>query len=350
MLNLKEFRSTELPDEDRIISTWEGQINSPIISILCHTYNHRDYIEDALRGFLTQKTTFPFEVILHDDASTDGTTEIIKEYEERYPRILKPVIQKNNKYSKGVKPTLLSFPHAKGNYIAMCEGDDFWFSDDKLQKQFDLATKNPNIYIFFHPSILFIKNKNKGIINDYGHQEKVIETSALIKKGGGVMPTASLMIHRSIFENLPEWFRAAPVGDYYFQVIASKNGAFYSCNPDSVYRLGTAHSVSKSHREKKGGELKKYFISEIYSLNQLNEFLEKKYESDIRYFQSVVAQNCAVLSLSQKDFSEYSRYIEESWSFYKRRTRSQYLLNLLREKPKLAWILVKIRNVLTKKN
>ncbi|MBJ7302779.1 glycosyltransferase family 2 protein, partial [Marinobacter salarius] len=112
MLNLKEFRSTELPDEDRIISTWEGQINSPIISILCHTYNHRDYIEDALRGFLTQKTTFPFEVILHDDASTDGTTEIIKEYEERYPRILKPVIQKNNKYSKGVKPTLLSFPHA----------------------------------------------------------------------------------------------------------------------------------------------------------------------------------------------------------------------------------------------
>ena len=97
-----------------------------LVSISCLTYNHFPYIRQCLNGFIMQRTTFAFEVLIHDDASTDGTAEIIREYELRYPNIVKPIYQIENQYSKGVKVQLVyNYPRAKGKYIAFCEGDDY---------------------------------------------------------------------------------------------------------------------------------------------------------------------------------------------------------------------------------
>ena len=111
-----------------------------MVSVSCITFNHAGYIRQALDSFLMQKTDFAYEILIHDDASTDGTIDIIKEYEERYPDIIRPVLETENQYSKGISNIsgVFNFPRARGRYIAMCEGDDYWSDPYKLQKQFDL--------------------------------------------------------------------------------------------------------------------------------------------------------------------------------------------------------------------
>ena len=110
-----------------------------MVSIVCEVYNHELYLRDCLEGFVMQKTDFPFEILIHDDASTDKSAVIIREYESKYPSLFKPIYQKENQYSKGVGIWKdIQFPRAKGKYIALCEGDDYWTDPYKLQKQVDI--------------------------------------------------------------------------------------------------------------------------------------------------------------------------------------------------------------------
>lgn len=116
----------------------------PLVSICTITYNHSQYIRECLDGFLMQKTNFAFEVLIHDDASTDGTEEIIREYEAKYPEIIKPIYEKENQWVKGRRGSnVFNFPRARGKYIALCEGDDYWTDPLKLQKQVDFLEGNP---------------------------------------------------------------------------------------------------------------------------------------------------------------------------------------------------------------
>lgn len=118
--------------------------NNPIVvSISCITYNHAPFIRQCLDGFMMQKTDFAFEVLIHDDASTDGTTEIIKEYEARCPDVIKPIYEEENQWVKGRRGSaVFNFPRARGKYIALCEGDDYWTDPLKLQKQVDFLDNN----------------------------------------------------------------------------------------------------------------------------------------------------------------------------------------------------------------
>ena len=111
-----------------------------MVSICCITYNHAPFIRQCLDGFIMQKTDFAFEVLIHDDASTDGTEEIIREYEARYPEIIKPLYEVENQWIKGRRGSkVFNFPRAQGKYIALCEGDDYWTDPFKLQKQVDFG-------------------------------------------------------------------------------------------------------------------------------------------------------------------------------------------------------------------
>src|SRR5690606_28411367 len=115
----------KLKTEKELISNW-GNVIQPIVSICCIAYNQEKYIEKALKGFLAQKTNFPFEILINDDASTDATANIIRDYESRYPNIVKPLYQIENQKSKvksGMNPRF-NYPRAKGKYIALCDGDD----------------------------------------------------------------------------------------------------------------------------------------------------------------------------------------------------------------------------------
>ena len=121
------------------------QGNDVMVSICCATYNHAPCIRQCLEGFVMQRTNFKFEVLIHDDASTDGTADIIREYEAKYPSIIKPIYQTENQYSKGMSiSATFNWPRAKGKYIAQCEGDDYWIDPLKLQKQVDLLESNIN--------------------------------------------------------------------------------------------------------------------------------------------------------------------------------------------------------------
>jgi glycosyltransferase involved in cell wall biosynthesis len=120
-----------------------------LVSISCITYNHAPFIRQCLDGFLMQKTNFDFEILVHDDASTDGTDAIIREYELKHPNLFRVIYQSENQYSKGVKAVNPSFnyPRARGKYIALCEGDDYWTDPLKLQKQVDIFEKYPDTVI-----------------------------------------------------------------------------------------------------------------------------------------------------------------------------------------------------------
>lgn len=130
------------------------EVIKPLVVIECTAYNHEPYIRDALDGFIMQKTDFPFVVIVHDDASTDKTVEIIKKYAAKYPNIILPIYEKENQYSKKngcLGPILRSALHDTGaKYIAICEGDDYWIDTYKLQKQINFLESHPNIIYTCH--------------------------------------------------------------------------------------------------------------------------------------------------------------------------------------------------------
>lgn len=133
----------------------------PVVSIICCAYNHGPYIRQCLDGFMMQKTDFSFEVLIHDDASTDNTAEIIREYELKYPDTIIPVYAKENKYSKGIDIfSQILLPKAKGKYIAICEGDDYWTDPLKLQKQVDFLENNPSYVMCSHRFRIYIQNDN----------------------------------------------------------------------------------------------------------------------------------------------------------------------------------------------
>ena len=119
-------------------------MSSPMISIICNTYNHEKYIEQTLKGFVNQKTTYPYEILIHDDASTDRTAEIIRRYADAYPSLFKPIYQTENQYSQGINVSgVYQYSRAKRKYIAFCEGDDYWCDPEKLQKQVDFLERHP---------------------------------------------------------------------------------------------------------------------------------------------------------------------------------------------------------------
>lgn len=196
--------------EAQIMQNWKTQ-EPPLVSICCITYNHEKYIEDALEGFLIQETDFPFEILIHDDASTDKTADIIREYEARYPNLIKPICQTENQFTKGVNPNYkYNFPRAKGKYIALCEGDDYWISSNKIKRQFDMMEANQDIGMV-HTDVLYIDSNNQPIKppdSYYCFKDRVRQGYVfwdLLINGNSIL-TVSVMIKRNLIEHYSEWF------------------------------------------------------------------------------------------------------------------------------------------------
>lgn len=122
----------------------------PKVSVCCWTYNQEKYIRDALDGIFMQKVNFPMEVIIHDDASTDSTADIVREYEAKYPDMVRAIYQTENQFGKVPFTEKFIFPAVRGEYVAICEGDDYWIDENKLQKQVDFLDANPDFSVCFH--------------------------------------------------------------------------------------------------------------------------------------------------------------------------------------------------------
>ncbi len=149
--------------EQNIMQNWKDENDKVLVSICCVTYNHESYISSALDGFLMQETTFPFEILIRDDCSTDNTAEIIQKYVKKYPAIIKPIFEKENQFSKGIRPMPILYKKAVGRYVALCEGDDYWTDPLKLQKQINLLTKYPESSMSIAYTDVY-KNENNTLI------------------------------------------------------------------------------------------------------------------------------------------------------------------------------------------
>ena len=178
---------------------------TPLVSICCLTYNHAPIIKDCLDGFLAQKTSFPIEILIHDDASTDGTDIIIKEYAERNPNVIFPLFEKENQYSKGHRGSMdveFNYSRARGKYIAYCEGDDYWTDPLKLQKQVDFLESHPDYSVCFHRCFHLIEKTGKYIEDDCGFlfsqgQEGVDVTVAMFFKDWITQPLTMMFRYES---------------------------------------------------------------------------------------------------------------------------------------------------------
>lgn len=175
--------------------------NSPLVSISCITFNHAQYIRQCLDGFMMQQTNFSFEVLIHDDASTDGTTEIIKEYEAKYPDIIKPLYEEENQWVKGRRGSaVFNFPRAKGKYIAMCEGDDYWTDPLKLQKQVDFLEANPDFVMCSHKFLNYFE-KNSSYADFYSFDNNfVYDLAHFILRKDWVTQPLTLMFRQSALD------------------------------------------------------------------------------------------------------------------------------------------------------
>lgn len=216
-----------------------------MVSVNCVTFNHKDYIRQALDSFLMQKTNFEFEILVHDDASTDGTGEILREYEKKYPGKVLPLIQTENQYSQGIDNIsgAFNFPRARGKYIFMCDGDDYWISPDKMQKQVDYMESHPECTLCIHSARIELVGKalTEGQMRPYCGN-RVISPEEIVDKTSGYAMSAMAFPSR-IVKNLPDYYVECPVGDTPIQMIAASEGyGYYFDEPMSGYRVGVAGS------------------------------------------------------------------------------------------------------------
>lgn len=203
------------------------------VSVCVLSYNHEQYLRDCLEGIVMQKTTFPIEAWVHDDASTDSSQEIIKEYQQRYPDIIKPILQTENQYSKKQGSILQNFlyPHCAGEYIALCEGDDYWIDPYKLQKQVDFLDAHRDYVACVHNAIV-TSGGSSSLFALVSPQSTDWQLEQILSRWS--IPTASL-IFRS--KNQSRFEKMYPNGDYALEIwLLAKGKIRYSPLPMSVYR------------------------------------------------------------------------------------------------------------------
>ncbi len=256
--------------ESEIISNWKDNSIIPLVSICCTTYNHEKYIEDAIIGFLIQKTSFPFEIIINDDNSTDMTKNILLKYKNLYPNIIRLNIQKENLYSQNIRVMGQLCKMARGKYIALCEGDDFWSDKNKLSIQTKVMIENPKTNLSFHPANL-ISSNNSSIISFYGKKIRKFSLIDICNKGGGFLPLASIMMKRETLKKfeIHEKFYNHMLTHFFYQVIGSlEEDILYIPNIMSVYRSMHEGSWSRKVNDNLNEKLN---VAYVY-INSIVEF------------------------------------------------------------------------------
>lgn len=273
--------------EKEIMKNWKGDISNPVVSICCITYNHEKYIEETIDSFLMQETDFPFEVVIGEDCSTDNTRKIVEKYKEMYPNIIKLIVSENNvgMQANGQR----TMETCKGQYIAACEGDDYWMDAEKLQIQKDFLESNPEYIICYTDVEAFNEN---GIIQDYiGGATKDLTADEL--KKATPINTLTTMYRNIMKDKFSAEFKASKYGDLFIWSILGYygNGKFLPQIKPARYRIhsGGVHSGSSQidkydntlityalllsyHKKLGSSNIVEYFRQEILWLLLRNNF------------------------------------------------------------------------------
>lgn len=225
----------------------------PLVTICCITYNQEKYICQAIDGFLEQETTFPVEILIHDDASTDRTTDIIKEYAARYPSLFRLVLQSENQYSRRGFSFLADFYSAsKGGYVAFCEGDDYWISPVKLQRQLEFLEQNPEYVACFHRVKVLYDGcdlRNDNITQLPTEHESIMDLAGF----GNYFHTPAAVV-KNVLRQIPSSLLASPLADYPTWMYVAQFGKMKHLDDTmAVYRHGAGvwSTLSQQSREVK---------------------------------------------------------------------------------------------------
>lgn len=282
--------------------------NLPLVSISCITYNHASYIKECIDGFLMQKTNFNFEVLIHDDHSTDGTEEIIKEYAKQYPDIIKPLFEKENQYSLGkpIGSAVWNLPRARGEYIAICEGDDYWTDPYKLQKQVDFLESHPDYGMCYTKVKRFVPKNNK-FIDEWGGPNETMD-KLLIEN---TIPTLTAVFHKAIYYNyLTEIHpskRGWLMGDYPIWLYFAQNSKIKFINETTgVYRICTESASHSNDLEKIIRFNNSYHDIRTWYNSRQNTVPQKKLDQN----QAVLFFNSSVFRSSKEYAKLYYKRIE----------------------------------------
>lgn len=278
-----------------------------LVSIWCITYNHEQYIREALESFLMQETEFKYEIVVHDDASVDRTAGIVKEYEEKYPNLIHGIYQTENQTSKnGIDRNWLwsiQARYCKGKYIAFCEGDDYWLDAHKLQMQINYMEENPECVLTVHDAVLMNVEKNEQkAMRPYG-EDKDISADEIIMQYHGMLPTASMVFRKdALTADFYQYFLGVGIGDYPLQLWMMTRGKIHYFNRIlSVYRY--MHQGSWNKRiiaDFKNTAV--HTVQMIHFLRKFDQYTGRNYQNSIsrrieKYEKSLIPLYCQYLSL-----------------------------------------------------
>jgi len=259
-------RTLKKPDKPfEVVEDVTALPKKPLVTIRCITFNHITFIRDALDGFLLQKTDFPYEILIHDDASTDGTAEVIREYQTLHSDLIRAVFQTENQYSKGLHPWReILYKMARGKYIALCEGDDYWIDPYKLKKQVEFLEAHPECSISFH-KVKRVNGENNKIIDIYPkfHGNKVFSKIDLYWKC--FIQTCSVVYRNQNIADFYEKINSLSIEDWpLFVFLAQAGDIGFLDETMSVYRIhsgGINSGATRLHNITIAIEALKFFRS-----------------------------------------------------------------------------------------
>lgn len=263
-------------------------MQDPIVSICCITFNQRKYLSQMLEGVSKQVVSFPTEIVIHDDASTDGSISVLQEYEREHPNVTL-LLEEENQFSRGNLPLTLSWPSLRGKYIAFCEGDDFWIDSEKLQRQIDLLEQNPTCSACFHPAKIIEENgcdTNSliGSIQNFGCE--IIRGTDILRSifntRNPVAQLSGLMVRRSALDldSMRQLESILGVEDMPLQMLVASQGDFiYLPQAMSCYRWMSQGSWSEKHQNTHHAE--KWRENSCVCFEKFDKMTNSRWKSDI---------------------------------------------------------------------
>ena len=225
----------------------------PHVSVSILTYNQRDLVGEAIDSVLAQRVNFPYEIIIGDDYSTDGTREVLRDYQRRYPDIIHLILHPRRYQDEvpGRTNNMTNLACCRGKYTAMLDGDDYWTDPDKLQRQYDRLEDNPDLSMCIHDStILYESGNHRGgsqtTTADFGHiKTSGVYTHSDIARSQLTAQIGTILFRTRVFSYFPEWFpQVIPADNALMLLISQRGGVYYDSRPQAVYRVNDRSFVS----------------------------------------------------------------------------------------------------------
>lgn len=240
------------------ISDFERLPRDPKASIVVLAYNHEQFLKEAIESLVTQLTSFSYEIVIAEDASPDNTRAAAIELQQRHPHLVRVLFSERNRGMNGNFRFAMSF--CRGEYIAGCEGDDFWIDDNKLERQVSALERHPDTDMAFTRGYSLFPDGTRLLGCDYGPERRIIYPEELFAGIGWIAPTASVITRARIARGLPTWLDDAPVGDvFYFLAASARGGAYYEPVSTICYRMAQPTSFTVAHGSRTPAQRLEYF-------------------------------------------------------------------------------------------